>query len=393
MKKKMMALLMAVVMTAVLASGCSETDAKTTAADTSGTTSGSAAGTDAASGSAGLKKYTMAVPFAESGLTSFEIMRTNMDILEEATNGEIINAVSDLTPDGVLSFVEGQVAAGVDGIVICPPSDSVLPTVCQMCEEAGIYWAISLRSISDPEIRAMCEASPYYVGNCYEDEEQAGYDCGKWMGEQGYKKIAIISQAKGDTTCDTREAGLARACEEFGIEIAGESRGHTQASDATAATESFLAANPDLDAIFYVGSAATGAHEATVKAIQDAGRADDVKMVTIDFPNQMVENFESGVQVFAYGISCLTFDPYMCILKVVNAIQGTPINDDGSFSSQTVGMFAIDNIETAREYQNVTGNPEYEFFTDEELHSLFKWENPDLNADKLQEIMAAYKPI
>lgn len=392
MGKRVAALLMAVMMVSTLLIGCGTSKGtESTSAETEGTSAGSeevAAGSDFK-----LKEYTLSVPFPESGLTSFEIMRTNMDILQEETNGQIINAPSDLTPDGVLSFVESQIAAGISGIIICPPSDSVLPTVTQLCEEAGVYWGITLRNISDPEIKALVEASPYYVGNCYEDEQEAGYDCGKWMGEQGYKKIAIISQAKGDTTCDAREVGLASACEEYGIEIVGESRGHTQASDATVATESFLAANPELDAIFYIGSAATGAHEATVSAIQNAGRADEVKMVTIDFPNEMVANFESGVQVYAYATACLSFDPYITIIKVVNAIQGTPIGDDVTFTSNTVGMFAIDNVETAKEYQSVTGNPDYKFFDDEGLRQLFKWNNPDLNQDTLQEILDNYKPI
>lgn len=338
------------------------------------------------------KEYSIAVPFPESGLTGFEMYKTNTDLLTSMTNGEVINGNMDLTPDGVLSFVESQVAAGVSGLIICPPSDSVLPTVAQLCEEAGVYWGITLRSISDPDIKAMVEASPYYVGNCYEDEETAGYTCGKWMGEQGYKKIAIISQAKGDTTCDTREVGLAKACDEYGIEIVGESRGHAQASDTTAAVESFLAANNDLDAVFFVGSACTGAHEAAVKAIQDAGRGDDVKLVTIDFPDEMVADFESGILVYSYAQVCTTYDPFICAIKVLNAIQGTPLSEDGP-TSNTMAMYGIDNVEDAKEYQEIAGNPDYLFYTEDELKSFLKWENADLNEETLQTLIDEYKVV
>lgn len=335
------------------------------------------------------KEYTITCPFMESGLTAFEILRSNCDLLEEETNGKIINNMVELTPDATLTFVESQIAAGVDGLVICPPSDSILPTVTQLCEEAGVYWGITLRSISDPEIKEMVESSPYYVGNCYEDEEAAGYACGKWMGEQGYKQIAIISQAKGDTTCDTREVGLSAACEEFGIEIVGESRGHAQASDTTAATESFLAANPDLDAVFFVGSACTGAHEAAVKAINDAGR--DVKVVTIDFPDEMVADFETGTLVYSYSLVSLGYDPFITFLKVVNAIQGTPINDDGTPTSNSMAMSAIDSKEAAEEYAAILGNPEYLFYSAEDLQQFFKWNNPDLTEESLQEMIDSYE--
>ncbi|MDD3338529.1 MAG: sugar ABC transporter substrate-binding protein [Lachnospiraceae bacterium] len=398
MKKRILSVLMGVTLVASMFAGCGSSENKTEASEDKAETATEDTAEDktettettAAAGDFECKPYSIALPFPESGLTSFEIARSNFDLLESQTNGEIINAASDLTPDGVLSFVESQVAAGVSGLVICPPSDSVLPTVTQLCEEAGVYWGITLRSISDPEIKAMVEASPYYVGNCYEDEETAGYTCGKWMGDAGYKKIAIISQAKGDTTCDTREVGLGKACEELGIEIVGESRGHAQASDTTAATESFLAANPDLDAIFFVGSACTGAHEACIKAIQDAGR-DDVKVVTIDFPDAMTEDFETGVLAYSYAQVCLTYDPYISIIKVVNAIQGTPIGDDGKFTSNTMAMYGIDSVEAAKEYQAIAGNPKYLFYDEEELKSFYKWENPDLNEQTLQEMIDSYK--
>ncbi|MGL6198352.1 MAG: sugar ABC transporter substrate-binding protein [Lachnospiraceae bacterium] len=384
MKRKLVGLMMAMAMTTMLLAGCGETSESASA-----TTEGS----DETSDTTELKEYTMAVNFPESGSTAFEVLRKNMDNLEELTNGTFINSAGDLTPDGVLSFVESQVAAGVDGFIICPPSDSILPTVTQMCEEAGVYWGISYRSISDPEIKELVESSPYYVGNCYEDEETAGYDCGKWMGEAGYKKIAIISQAKGDTTCDTREIGLNQACEEFGIEIVGESRGHTQSSDTTAAVESFLAANAELDAVFFVGSAATGSHEAAVKAIEDAGRADDVKMITIDFPDQLVEDFESGILAYSYGMANMTLDPYVALIKVINAIQGTPINEDGTPTSNSISFFGIDDVEVAKEYTTAVGDLEYKLFDDAALSEMFKWENSSLDEAALQNILDEYNPL
>ena len=335
--------------------------------------------------------YSVAIPLPESGITMFEIMRSNMDQLEDVTGGEFINAPAELTPDGILSFVESQVAAGVDGLILVPPSDSVLPTITTLCEEAGIYWGISMRTISDPDIKEMVEASPYYIGNCYEDEYTTGYNCGKWMGEAGYKKIAIISQATGDTTCDTRELGLAEACEEFGIEIVAESRGHAQASDATQATESFLAANADLDAIFVVGSAVSGEHEAVIKAIQDAGR-EDVSLVTVDFPNEMAADFETGILKYSFGPVSLAYDPELLLIKLVNAIKGTPVlnADGGSVTSNSMTVLGIDNLEDAQDYMELLGNPKFLFFTDDEISNMMVENNPDLDEAALQEIIDNY---
>jgi ABC-type sugar transport system substrate-binding protein len=248
-----------------------------------------------------------------------------------------------------------------------------------------------MRSIEDEEIKELVEASPYYVGNCYESEEETGYNAGKWMGEAGYKKIAIISQPKGDTTCDAREEGLAKACEEYGMEIVSEARGLSQASDATSATESFLAANADLDVIFYVGSPAAGVHEATVKAIQDAGR--DVKMTAVDFPSEMVEDFESGIMTYGIGLSCLTYDPYMVVVKLINAIQGYPLNDDGTPTSNLIEMFEIDNLDDAKKYMEVSGDNTMMFYEGEDMEQLFKWNNPEMSEDYMQKLIEDFNPL
>ena len=171
----------------------SDADAGTDAAD-----AGSAGndGTEAAKADDGepaapaadvdLKEITIAVPFADSGSMWMNQMSYNLNNkLGPVANAKIVYQASTFDADGVLSFVESEIAAGVDGLMFCPPSDSVLPTICSLCDEAQVYWAISMRSINDEEIKAMCEASPYYVGNCYEDEVNTGYLVGQYLGESG----------------------------------------------------------------------------------------------------------------------------------------------------------------------------------------------------------------
>jgi ABC-type sugar transport system substrate-binding protein len=381
MKKKLLAMLVSMTMVVGLLTGCGSSS-------DSGD-SGSAG--ESASEEVELQDFTIATTFPESGLTSFEILANNAKQLCEAAGGTFVNAPADMTADGILSFVESQIAAGTKGLVFCPNADSVLPTVTTLCEEAGVYWGICMRSIEDEEIKELVEASPYYVGNCYESEEETGYNAGKWMGEAGYKKIAIISQPKGDTTCDAREEGLAKACEEYGMEIVSEARGLSQASDATSATESFLAANADLDVIFYVGSPAAGVHEATVKAIQDAGR--DVKMTAVDFPSEMVEDFESGIMTYGIGLSCLTYDPYMVVVKLINAIQGYPLNDDGTPTSNLIEMFEIDNLDDAKKYMEVSGDNTMMFYEGEDMEQLFKWNNPEMSEDYMQKLIEDFNPL
>lgn len=108
----------------------------------------------------------------------FPALYTNMEILSELSSVEIAwNQSEDRnsTADSILYYVQEEIEKGTDGILICPPNDQVLPMICRMCEEANVYWGIYFRSIMDENIRAVCEASPYYIGNAYEDEETNAY--------------------------------------------------------------------------------------------------------------------------------------------------------------------------------------------------------------------------
>lgn len=362
-----------------------------TGADTESDATGAGTGSDSAA-AADLNEITIAVPFADSGVMFMNQMSYNLnEKLGPVAKVKTVYQASTFDADGCLTFVESEIAAGVDGLMFCPPSDSVLPTICSLCDEAGVYWAISMRSINDEEIKAMCEASPYYVGNCYEDEENTGYLVGKYLGESDAKKIAIITTTKGDTTGDAREAGLARACEEFDIEIVGEARGLAQASDVTNAVESFLSANADLDAVFCVGTTVTGVQEISVKAVQDSGR-EDVKVVCIDHPEGITALFETGILTYSVGTPSFALDMYVCGIKLVNAVQGTPIS--GSLegkSTNFVDMAEIRTVEEAKAYEEAGSNPEYGFFEEDELQQMMRWNNPDFDESALQELLSNYE--
>ena len=396
MKKKVLAFLMLGSLVISTLVGCNSNNA-TTANKNNNEESTNAVrseedSNDAIISNANLKEITVAVPMADTGTTFLNQLSYNQNnILGPAANVKFVYQQSTFDADGILTFVESQIAAGVDGLTFCPPSDSVLPTIATLCEEAGVYWCVAMRTIQDEDIRALCEASPYYVGNCYEDEEETGYQVGEFLGKQGVKKIAIITTTKGDTTGDAREVGLARACEEFGMKIAGEARGLTQASDITNAVESFLSANADLDVVFCVGTTVTGAQEVAVKAVQDSGR-ESVQVVTVDHPEGITALFETGILTYSIGVPSFALDTYICNLKVVNAIQGTPISGEKEgISSNFISMAAVTSLEEAKEYEAASGDNAYIFFDKEEIESMLGWNNPEFNEAALQTLLDNYE--
>ena len=384
MKRKLLGIVLAAVLIVMGVTGCSQNGSGTT--DKTGTNE-STGNVDKGNTEAGAvpetRPFKIAVGLSDSGATMFSLMSNNLKAFAKEAGGEVVfEGGVGASADATIAFVENQIAAGVDGILIGPPADSVLPTVKTLCEEAGVYWGICFRNILDEEVKKLVESSEYYVGKSYEDEETTGFQVMTNLHNLGVKKVAILSMAKGNTTTDLREAGANRACKEFGMEIVAESRDIAQASDATSATESFLTAYSDLDAVFIVGATGAGIHEAVAKAIEDAGRQDSVKLATIDFPDSMSELFEKGVLVTCSGLPSWGYDPYMSFVLLANTCMGTPISDEKV--TLTCSMFDIGNKETADKWLEKFGNASTLYYTEDEMKQLIKGNNPDLTVKDLQ---------
>lgn len=102
-----------------------------------------------------------------------EIIR---DVVESAGGELICDTSGEESADAQVSACEKLISAGCDGIIITPLADSVLPTIMSMCEKNEVYLGITFRNIGDPSVAEVVEASEYYAGNCYEDEEEVAYN-------------------------------------------------------------------------------------------------------------------------------------------------------------------------------------------------------------------------
>lgn len=336
------------------------------------------------------ESFKIAVGLSDSGATMFSLMSNNVKTMVGSMGGTVVfQGGVGASADATIQFVEDQIAAGANGIILSPPSDSVLTTVTTMCEEAGVYWGIAFRTIKDEDVKALVESSEYYIGHCFEDEEKTGYQVMSNLHTKGISKVAIISMAKGNNTTDLREQGAQRACEEFGMEIVAEARDLTQASDATNAAESFLSAYSDLDAIFVVGATGAGIHEAVAKAIEDAGKVDSVKLATIDFPDSMAELFEKDILATSSGAPSWGYDPYMITAALANTCKGNRISDTPL--ELEIPMYDIDNAETAEKWLEKYGNADTLYYEESVIKdTLDKSANSGLNEETMRSMIEEF---
>lgn len=338
------------------------------------------------------KPFKLAVALGDSGASIFAVMGNNVKKYVETAGGTVVFERTGFSADTQIAFVENQISAGVNGIVIAPATDAVANTINTLCEEAGVYWGIPFRSIVDEQIKEIVEGSQYYVGNCYEDEKDTAYGVMQELNNIGVKKVAYISMAVGDTTAGRREEGMNQGAQEFGIEIVAEARALNQATDVTSAVESFLSAHSDLDAVFILATAAAGALKAAGKAITDSGRGNTVKLACIDFQEGMVDLFGEGIMAVASGLPHWGYDPFMTVVKVSNAAMATPISDT-NFSTP-MKMLRITNVDMATKYEETFASDDKLYYSPEEMASLLiKANNPDLNEEAFQFLVNTFNPL
>ena len=138
----------------------------------------------------------------------------NVRAAVEAAGGELITVETDLSADGLINNVSELISRGVDGILLMPASDSMLPTVDAMCAEAGVYWGTMFRTISDSEIRDQIYASQWFAGGCNEDDEACAANIVKDHGQHGRKKPLLHQYRQGRHSSDLRDKGASRGVAE-----------------------------------------------------------------------------------------------------------------------------------------------------------------------------------
>ena len=298
---------------------------------------------------------------------------------------EMVYNTNISSPESQITATENLIAAGCNAIAICNYSDDILPKITSLCEENEVYFTLIWRSISDPEVKEIVEASPYYLGNTCESEEETGYMMGESFHNMGCENIAVITMEKGDATADARDAGFDRACEEFGMNRISEVRNNTlTAEETTKAVENFLASFPELDGIFVTGGSNT-ILEGVIQALALHNKTGEVKVACIDFISDLDKYIEEGAIDAISGGHFV--DPLFSYMLMVNKLAGTPLSDN--CEQIDLNFINLQSPEDARNYYKYCEGDSYPY-NEEEIRSMVKYFNSDMTIDKLKEIAAAY---
>lgn len=323
MKKLISILLAAAMMLSLAACGGG------TAGSTSGSAPGSTTGSTSASSGDSTNteaKGVIGYNYFATGDYALDTLANNTKHVIESCGYEAMGVCDNGSLDQLVTDVENMIAAGVDGLVLWIPNDSLYLTIAGMCEEAGVPFCLSDKVPTDSAITEQLETYETYVGGVTPDNYSYGVQMGEFALEQGYKTCFILASGVGDASGTPRIEGFTDTFEGGGGTILGVQ--HTDDSNqAVTQAEDMYLANPDADFIMATGASTFGT--AGLETLQKYGDK-DMKIVTADFDETILASMkESDTVAFLIG-DFLVCGSYAAVL-MCNYLNGTPITDeDGS---------------------------------------------------------------
>ena len=311
---------------------------------------------------------------------------STLNYAAEALGVELVWKVGDLDPTAQITAAENMVAAGCNGILCIPMTDTVTQKIGKLCEDNQVYYVNCFRTITDDAIRKEVESYKYFLGYCFEDEIVAGETVVKLMADAGKKNAAIHYMYPG-SALTLRNNGFDQGLESTGMNKIAENTLNTSGNvaETTSVTENFINTYSELDVIIAASSAA-GQGEAMVNTIRNLAPNGKVQLATFDVFAGMDEAFKDGT--LGCAVAGMSPDALFSFMLLYNAVIGMPLSDKQEELSQN--YIYITSPEESEAYEKYIDNPEYMIYKAEDIQAMSRANNPDFDIEALRAIMADY---
>lgn len=283
--------------------------------------------------------------------------KSAQEMCEAAGVKFITTEVSGYDDQGFLTTYENLINMGANGLVIYVFSEGLIRLLADLCAENGVDWFIANRQITSEELKAYVYENPYYVGDDFCEEEENAYNIVKRLyDEYGISNLAAIGLTQGDLNGDLRDAGIARACADLGINFLTETRGVSDVTDVTNAVEGIISSYPEVDSIFIVGGAiTTGALAGVNQALVNHNMQDKVVVGMVDIAAGMDEYMGEGKPLKVVTGGNLVMDYILPVASLINHSNG--INVDKEPYILNTQMLFVTTPEEAVDYATYYENP------------------------------------
>lgn len=239
-----------------------------------------------------------------------------------------------------LTIVENMITAGVDGICIVPSSSEGLASALIKCKEAGIP-VINLDTRINKEV--LTEAGievPFYGTNNYEGAKSAGEYVVKSF-EAGIE-AAILTGIEGQQNAADRRNGFFDAAGKH-VKVVAEQSANWEVDQGYTATQNMLSANPNIKLVF---ASNDGMAIGAVRAVEEAGKKDAIKIIGFDAITEALNLVESGELLGTVA----QYPAEMGIIgveNVVKAVKGESIEKDIDTGAK---LITKENVKEHKDY-------------------------------------------
>ncbi len=282
-----------------------------------------ASGGENASASGAPSKGVIGFNYFAAGDYALDTLANNTSHVIEACGYEAMSVCDNASLDQLVTDVENMINAGVDGLVLWIPNDSLYLSVADLCENAGVPFVLSDKVPTDPAIREKLETYSTYCGAVTPDNYSYGVQMAEFALDSGYKSGFILAPGVGDATGTVRINGFKETFEAAGGTVLGEQHTDDSNQAATQAEDMYLA-NPDADFIMATGASTFGS-----AGLEVLNKYNDshMKIITADFDEAILASMKNDDKVSFLIGDFLVSGSYAAAL-MCNKLDGTPILDE-----------------------------------------------------------------
>lgn len=326
------------------------------------------------------------------------------DYIQEQYNVEFLFSSTIATAEEERTSAENFINQGVEAIISF--SDSDRPSIINMTEDAGIYYAVGAGTLADEQYDEF-KNNEYYVGSIgpsLDEEEQVGYDMARHYIDQGYTNYLIYGGGYDFVDMHKmRTDGMIRALEEEGVVYTAGENGSLGTFESDTFTINTISGFPDDSGAFF-GTVSERVGEEGLEVILTAALGveffgtslaqsdSDIKMGTVaSFNEAYYEGFNAGQVDYLAGKFSSSIGPIFT--AVHNSVLGDKdvvrTADDSAFRIDQ-GYWIADSLERFNEMYELSNDTENPAYDKGLLDEIIKHYNPDMTYETFESFVQSY---
>lgn len=330
----------------------------------------------------GFDSYTIGFTNLNAGIWSIDYGQQNVENYIIPHGLEVMSMSANFSADQMMKDVQNMVQSGCRGLTIIPVMPTMLPSVSELCQDNGVYFAGFSQLIMEENLEYLRQ-NPYYCGSVGMNAYEAGRSIGQMALDDGKSKAVIVAGAIGNTNHDNLIAGFTEVFEAGGGQVLDV--GHSETEAAQRADDLIAAYGTEIDCAFGMGmDFADSLLTACSNYGLEAGK--DVKIYAAELDANGVQYVKGGRMG---GLSQQCIDSAFSAALVVNAIDGKLLLDENGEPvwADSMRLFEVneDNADNYLKYF-IEGFP----IPNEDFDQLLYRCNPDVSYESFMDFVGSY---